>query len=123
MEPIVDSAINIVSEGSQLEGKITFDQITRIHGILKGEIHAKAGSTLILSETGVIEGNVQADTLIIDGYIKGEVHAHSRVVISGTGRVIGNINSPKLVVEFGAHFDGKSVMEGLLTGGHSIVPA
>lgn len=107
---IDESSINIISEGTRLEGKIEFDAISRVHGILSGEVQAKDHSVLILCETSLVEGNVHADTLMIDGYVRGDVTAKTRVVISQTGRVIGNIKTPSLIVEFGGYFEGRCAM-------------
>jgi cytoskeletal protein CcmA (bactofilin family) len=108
---IRETAINILSEGTRIDGDVTFDQVARVHGVLHGKVKAKDGSTLILSETSVVEGDIDADTLMIDGYVLGEVRAKTRVVISRTGRVIGNIKTPSLSVEFGAFFEGRCLME------------
>jgi cytoskeletal protein CcmA (bactofilin family) len=111
MSNLNESAINIVAEGTRIEGKITFDHISRVHGVLLGEVIAKDGSTLVLSEAAVIEGSIDADILMIDGYVRGDVTAKTRVVISRTGRVIGNIKTASLILEFGAHFEGQCSME------------
>jgi cytoskeletal protein CcmA (bactofilin family) len=111
---ITETSINIVGEGTLIEGDVLFDRVTRVHGVLKGNVRAKEGSTLILGETSVVEGDVDADTLIIDGYVQGDVSARKRLVISRTGRVIGNIHSPTVRVEFGAYFEGRCAMEGPL---------
>ena len=108
---IAESAINIVSEGTRIEGKMTFDSISRVHGILIGEVHSAAGSQLILSETAMVEGEIFADSLFIDGFVKGDVTAKTKVVISRTGRVLGNIHTPSLRVEFGGYFEGRCAME------------
>ena len=106
-----ESAINVIAEGTRVEGTITFDRVARVHGTLVGEVKANPGSTLILAETAVVEGGVQADTLLIDGYVRGDVSAKTKVVISGTGRVIGNIKTPSLTIDFGAYFEGRCLME------------
>jgi len=90
---IRESAINIVSQGSELSGEMSFEETTRIHGILKGKVIAQAGSHLILAETAVVEGNIDADTLWIDG-------------------VVGNIRAKNVKFEFGSYFEGKCVTEG-----------
>ncbi len=107
MTSIQESSVNIVSEGTRIEGEVVFDQISRIYGVLVGKVKAKDGSTLILSETAVVEGTIEADTLIIDGYVQGEIKAKTKTVISRTGRVIGNILTGNLSMEFGAYFEGK----------------
>src|SRR4051812_10288689 len=104
---IREAAVNIVAEGTRIEGKISFSQVSRVHGTLVGEVMAEDGSLLILSETSVVEGGIHADTLMIDGYVNGDITAKTRVVVSRTGRVIGNIRTPNLKVEFGAYFEGR----------------
>jgi cytoskeletal protein CcmA (bactofilin family) len=111
MSEIQETTINIVGEGTRIEGEVLFDRITRVHGVLVGKVRAKEGSTLIIGETAVVEGDVDADTLVIDGYVQGDVSARKRVVISRTGRVIGDIHSPSVRVEFGAYFEGRCAME------------
>lgn len=108
---ISESSINLIAEETRIEGKITFDQVTRVHGTLIGEVIAKPESTLILSQTGVVEGTIQADTLIVDGFVRGDITATSKVTLSSAGRVIGNIKTPALVIDYGAYFEGNSLME------------
>ena len=113
MQQVTESDINIVAEGTRLEGKIVFDKVSRVHGVLIGEIRANPGSMLVLSETAVVEGNIEADTLVIDGFVRGDIRARSKVVVSGTGRVVGNIETPSLTIDFGAYFEGRCVTSDL----------
>jgi len=112
-EPVIlqESAINVIAEGTRIEGKMVFEHVSRVHGTLIGEVEAKDGSTLILSESSMVEGDIHADTLLIDGYVHGDVVAKSQVVISRTGRVVGNISTKSLKLEFGGYFEGKCGME------------
>ena len=106
-----ETAVNLVSEGTVIRWKIVFDHVTRVHGTLEGDVHAKPGSLLVLGETGVVQGGIRADRLIIDGFVRGDIEAETQVKISRTGRVLGDILCPSLEVEFGGHFDGKCRME------------
>jgi cytoskeletal protein CcmA (bactofilin family) len=110
MKTLHETQINLVSEGTRIEGQIILDKACRVHGILIGQVQAKPGSTLILSETAVVQGSIDADILMIDGYVQGDIRTKTRVVISKTGRVIGNIESPSLILEFGAYFEGQCNM-------------
>src|SRR4051794_26612298 len=102
MNTISETDVNVVSEGTRIEGHIVFDQVSRVYGVLVGQVKAKDKSTLILSETSVVEGNIEGDTVIIDGYVHGDVSAKTLVVVSKTGRLVGNIKTPSLTLEFGA---------------------
>jgi cytoskeletal protein CcmA (bactofilin family) len=108
---INETSVTLISEGTQLQGNLRFNDVSRVHGRLKGDIIAEDGSTLILGETSVVEGKIQADTLVVDGYVHGDIFARTKVVLSRTARVIGNIRTASLKVEFGAYFDGKCIAE------------
>ena len=111
--PLHESSLNLISESTRIEGNVTFDEVSRFHGVLIGEAHAREGSTLVLCESSVVEGDIYADTLFVDGYVRGNIQAKTKVIISSSGRVIGNIETPSLKLEFGAHFEGRSTMERL----------
>jgi cytoskeletal protein CcmA (bactofilin family) len=113
MTQIHETAINMISEGTRLEGRFVFDQMCRVHGTLHGEVSARPGSTLILSETSLVEGTIHGDTVMVDGFVRGDIIARTRVVVSPSGRVVGNIRTPSLKLEFGAHFEGRCIMENL----------
>ena len=105
--PLSESDINIISETTKLSGKLELAETTRFHGTLNGDLVAHPGSTVVLGESGFIEGNVKADAIVIDGFIRGDVTATSKVVLSGLGRVIGDIKAPSVSIDYGAHFEGK----------------
>jgi cytoskeletal protein CcmA (bactofilin family) len=66
---------------------------------------------LILSENSMVEGDISADTLFVDGYVHGDISALTQVVISRTGRVVGNIKTKSLKLEFGGFFEGRIATE------------
>ena len=107
LQNLHETTLNMVSEGTRIEGQVIFDHISRVHGVLVGEVFSKDGSTLILSETAVVEGNIQADTLIVDGYVHGDIVAKTKLVISKTGRLVGNVKTPSIILEFGSYFEGR----------------
>jgi cytoskeletal protein CcmA (bactofilin family) len=107
-----ETELNIVSPHSTLEGKIHFEKTTRLHGRIKGDVKCAPGSTLIVTETGSIEGSVEADAMIIDGFVRGEIKALNQVRITRTGRFMGSLECKTFSVEFGAFFEGKSITKG-----------
>ena len=110
MEEITETRINFISENSKIEGEISLDHITRVHGTLVGNVKCKPGSMLVLGESSVVEGNIEADTLIVDGYVRGNIEAQKQVRISSSGRVIGNVQAPDIDIQFGAHLEGETRM-------------
>jgi cytoskeletal protein CcmA (bactofilin family) len=68
---------SLIAEGSQIVGSMTFTDGLRVDGQVNGNIHAaeQTASILVISETASIAGEVIADHIIINGMIKGPVHA------------------------------------------------
>jgi cytoskeletal protein CcmA (bactofilin family) len=94
------------------EGKMTFEGIFRLDGKFDGEIFESG--TLIVGETAVIKGKIEANTIVINGHVEGEVSAKGRVEIHPTGKFYGNLHTPILTINEGGIFDGHCKMEGRL---------
>lgn len=90
------------------KGILTLEGHVRIDGQVEGEIHSTG--TLTVGEEGVIRGNITAGTLITSGNIKGNVTASEKIKILKPGVLIGNIRTPAISIEAGAHFHGQSDM-------------
>lgn len=103
---IHESSINVLAEGAEIRGTLRVTDYSRIHGRLVGDLEGAPGSVVVLGESGLIEGKLDVDTVWIDGCVRGDIKATTRVSISGSGRVLGNIQTPSLVIEHGAHFEG-----------------
>jgi cytoskeletal protein CcmA (bactofilin family) len=109
---IHETEVTVIGEGIQLDGKLKLSGVVRVYGRLSGEITADADSSLILMESAVVEGSLDVDTLVVAGFIRGNIHARTRVSIEGTGRIIGNIETPTIAIDFGAYLEGETKMTG-----------
>jgi cytoskeletal protein CcmA (bactofilin family) len=58
----------------------------------------------------VVDGKITADSLIIDGFVKGEIQATQKVWITPRARVLGSIQTPSLKVDPGAIFEARVKM-------------
>lgn len=106
--------VNLITAGSRFDGTVEFSNYTRFEGYIAGTLKGTPGSEIVLGENGVVEGKIDGDTVIIDGFVRGDIKASSKVIISETGRVIGEIIAPSVAIKFGGYFDGKCAMEALL---------
>lgn len=107
---IHETEVTVIGEGNELSGVLKFGGVIRVYGRLSGEIHGAKDSVLILMESAVVEGTLEVDNLVIAGFVRGSIRAHTRVSIEGTGRVIGNIETPTIAIEFGAYLEGETKM-------------
>lgn len=109
---INETEVTVVGENVHLNGTLDLSGVVRVYGKLSGEIHATSHSALILMESSVVEGSLDVDTLVIAGFVRGDIRAKTRVSIEGTGRVIGNIETPAIAINFGAYLEGETKMTG-----------
>jgi cytoskeletal protein CcmA (bactofilin family) len=99
-----DEIISLLGKGAEMTGEISFTNGLRVEGTIKGKVRSEA--TLEIGPGGNIDAEVHIRKIIINGELKGVIHASDRVEIRKNGKVIGNIYSPCLIIEAGATFDG-----------------
>lgn len=95
----------MIGPSIHFKGELTGEEGLIIDGSIEGTINLK-GNSLIVGENGKILADVFANTIKVDGYLKGELHGVEKVHISRNGEVKGNIFSPRVVIEDGATFKG-----------------
>ena len=98
-----------IDKDTEITGDIRFKDSFRIDGKFKGRV--LAGNSLIIGETGELEADIEAGHISINGRIKGTLKATELIEIFSQGRVIGQIVTPKLIIEEGAFFQGSCMME------------
>ncbi len=101
--------VAFLGKNTSFEGKISFEGMARLDGKFDGEIFS--GDILILGENAVINGEINVDTLVVDGKMRGNVSATGKIEIHSTGRLYGNITTPSLVIEEGGLLDGTCKMD------------
>jgi len=97
-----------IDQGSEFEGKLSFKDTVRIDGRFQGEISSE--NTLIVGESGEIEASIRSNNVVVSGAVVGDVTAGRQIVLHKTARVQGNLDTPSLVVEEGAVFNGQIKM-------------
>jgi cytoskeletal protein CcmA (bactofilin family) len=90
---------------SALAGEINFKGMMRVDGRLSGHVNSPDG-TLIVSSGGRVEAQIAVAVAKINGTVEGDVTATERIELGRTARVSGNLQTPALVVEEGAIFEG-----------------
>lgn len=94
-----------VGNGTVLNGDAEFRGMLRVDGHITGRITSEKG-TLIVSAGGRVDANVRVGTAKVNGVINGDVVASERIELGRSAQVHGNIQTPSLVVEQGAIFEG-----------------
>ena len=96
---------------TEFEGTLVFNGAVRIDGKLSGEIFSSG--TLIIGESAIIKSQIHVADVIISGTVYGDIFAENKVEINVPGKLFGNIQAPKLVIEEGVIFEGHCKMKDL----------
>ena len=99
----------IISKGITIDGEISGTEPVSIEGTVKGKIALQAADTI--EQGGVVEANVETTEIHISGNMTGNVQASDRVEITDSGRVVGDISSPRISIADGAGFKGNIDMD------------
>lgn len=94
-----------VGHGTSLTGDTSFQMMLRVDGHLTGTVSSDGG-TLIVGNNGQLDANVSVGVAQINGTVNGDISATERIQLGRTAKVVGNIATPKLVIEDGAIFEG-----------------
>ena len=98
-----------VGNGTTLQGEASFKGMLRVDGHLSGRVSSEDG-TLIVSTNGQVDANVEVAVAQIYGTVNGDIVASKRIEMGRVAKVTGNVQTPALVIENGALFEGSCRM-------------
>lgn len=101
-------ATSVLSKKVKMEGDIRGDEDLRVEGHFKGTI--KVTGDIFVGQSGVVEAEVEADNIIIQGQITGNVLARKQLEIQSSGQLLGDCKAKSIDIREGAIFEGRSSM-------------
>jgi len=97
-----------LDRGSSFSGELEFEDTMRIDGRFVGKIVSK--NELIVGESANIEGDIHVGKIAVSGTVRGTIKADQKIEIHRSGRVYSDLETPALIIEEGAVFEGKCIM-------------
>ncbi len=99
---------NRVTESFKGSGEFEFSGVLQFGGQWSGTIRSKDPNAILeFLSTSQVAGRIQAETLIVSGFLS-DVEIEAKKLIAKKGaRIFGRINSEKLIVEEGALIEGR----------------
>ncbi len=96
---------SLIAEGVLIRGNLHTADDLHLDGTIEGDVKV---TRLTLGETGVVVGDIQAESIEIRGRVDGAITAH-QVRMVATAKVNGDVAHAELTVEAGARFLGRSL--------------
>jgi cytoskeletal protein CcmA (bactofilin family) len=103
----------VIGQDTQVSGNLNFAGGLHLDGRIVGNVSGQGDgqSTLVVSEHGVIEGDVRVDNLILGGTVRGDVYAREHAELATDAKVTGTVYYKLLEMAMGAEVNGQLVHE------------
>ena len=92
------------------KGTLSFEGTVRIDGKFEGRVNTS--DTLVVGETGDLQADIEAGTVICRGKMRGTIVASKKVEMHPSSKIVGDVQTPALSIELGAILDGNCNMTG-----------
>jgi len=101
----------VIGHQTEINGDVRFTGGLHIDGIIRGNVYAESDTdaVAIISERGRVEGELRVPSLLINGYVAGDVYAAERLDLAKEARIKGDVYYSTLEMAGGAEINGKLV--------------
>ena len=99
----------VIGKSCEVKGAIIPTGGVRVDGNIEGGVISE--ETVIVGENAVVKGDIRGSNVVIAGRVNGDVTATEKLEILHTGRLYGDIITPKIAMAEGVVFEGTCEME------------
>jgi cytoskeletal protein CcmA (bactofilin family) len=108
VEDKTGSILSIIAPSTNFKGTLSGSDSVLIAGHFKGEI--KCESLVRVDRQGRIQGTINSPYVIVEGEMNGDIISAEHVELRAGARVVGNINTVKIVMAEGCILQGEVQM-------------
>jgi len=99
---------SLIARGTVVQGDVHFSGALHLEGQVTGAVLSEEkGAVFTLSEHGIVEGEIQVPHAIINGQVRGDIHAAERLELAPAARVTGDVHYRTLEMAAGAQVNGR----------------
>src|SRR5210317_888966 len=93
---------SLLSKKVKIEGEIQGNEDLHLEGHFKGSI--KITGDIFIGPTGLVEADIEAENVIVQGQITGNVLAHKQLQLQSSGKLRGDCGALSIDIKEGALF-------------------
>jgi cytoskeletal protein CcmA (bactofilin family) len=97
----------VIAEGLRIIGNVSADGAVQVNGQIDGNLNCPS---VTVSPKALINGGVKARNVVVNGKVEGPI-VGQEVLLKSQAFVTGDIQAQTLLIEHGAHFEGRSSRE------------
>lgn len=98
----------VIGEDIEFKGTLTFKESLKIKGSFEGKI--ETNGHLIIGREAVVNADVKAKVVSVDGTINGKIKAQKLIELFNKSRTMGDLITPDLSIENNSIFNGTCIM-------------
>lgn len=100
--------VTLISKDTRVIGDLVFSGDLEVEGTVQGNILAEDNSdaSVRILETGVVEGEIKAPAILINGTVKGDVYSSTSIELANKAIVNGNVYYLLIEMVKGAQVNG-----------------
>ena len=116
---------SLLCSATKVEGDIYFSGDFYLEGTIRGNIYAEEGkpSKLIVAETGVVEGEIHAFNVVVNGHVRGAIYSSKHLELAAKAVVEGAVHYQTIEMVKGAQLKGQMYSTGKEAAASQDVPA
>lgn len=98
----------LIAGGMTVSGALHGHGVIRVEGVVEGKIEQEG--TVVITDTGVVKGEISADTVYLAGFVEGSISAKKLLRLEMTGTLSGDAAAASLVIQDGGCLNGWCTM-------------
>jgi len=104
----------LISPKTEIMGDIKFKGGLQVEGTVKGNLIAEAnsGAVVRISDTGRVEGQINAPNVVVNGAIVGDIYAGEYIELAKKARIQGDVYYHMMEMVLGAEVNGSLIHQG-----------
>jgi cytoskeletal protein CcmA (bactofilin family) len=103
----------IIGQNTTVKGDLIFSGMMHLLGTVEGSISSTSDNdTLIISESGKLNGTLKTGNLNINGHVEGDITVSGKMEVASKARINGNIFYVNIEMETGSQINGKLIYQG-----------
>ena len=111
---------SLLSRSVKIDGEIQGEENLHIDGRIKGAV--RLNGDVLIGTAGIVEAEIEAENVVIQGQVTGNVTARQQLEIQPSGKLFGDCTARSIDIKEGAVFEGRSNMIRSATAAPKPVP-
>jgi cytoskeletal protein CcmA (bactofilin family) len=114
----LESFDTLIGAATKIQGRMVVNKSIRLDGTIEGSIESSTDTqvTVAIGHTGLVNGDVRAHRVLVNGQVDGNIYAREKCELLETSKVKGDIHYGLLGIEHGAEILGLMVKKIEATG-------